>query len=143
MCDYSLHAVSSRPATVGDNLVSTSFVNSLTRGFASVDEPDVAVCLRPGTEVAFERNAAVDHGFGRLFLWLGLGRIGERVARFRQINTKRPDAHHDALEFPNGKVVLITRLASGQRLSVLQLPAEPLPGSKDEDVSAPQFEQQM
>lgn len=125
MCDYSLHAVSSRPAKVGDKLISTSFINSFTRGFAAVDEPDVAVCLRPGSELAFDDNAVIDHGFGRLLPRLGFGRIGEKLARFRQINTSRPDVHHDALEFPNGKVVLVTRLAPGQRVTVLQLPAEP------------------
>ena len=51
MCDYSLHLVASRPAKVGDKLVTTAFNNSLTRGFASVGEPQVAVCLLPGTEV--------------------------------------------------------------------------------------------
>jgi hypothetical protein len=56
MCDYSLHFVASRPAKVGDKLVTTEFNNSLTRGFAAVGEPHVAVCLLPGTEVAFERE---------------------------------------------------------------------------------------
>jgi hypothetical protein len=51
MCDYSLHLVASRPAKVGDKLVTTEFNNSLTRGFAAVGEPHVAVCLLPGTEV--------------------------------------------------------------------------------------------
>jgi len=125
MCDYSLHAVSSRPAKVGDKLVSTSFISSFTRGFASLEEQGVAVCLRPGTEVAFEHDAVVDHGFGRLLPRLGFGKIGERLARFRQIHTNRPDIHHDALEFPNGKVVLVTRLSEGQRVTVLQLPADP------------------
>ncbi len=125
MCDYSLHAVSSRPAKVGDKLVSTKFRGSFTRGLASVDEPNVAVCLRPGTEVAFEQPALLDHGFGRLVTKLGFGKIGETLARFRQINIRRPDTHHDALEFPNGKVVLLTRLTEGQRLTVLQLPVEP------------------
>jgi hypothetical protein len=142
MCDYSLHAVSSRPAKVGDKLMSTSFVNSFTRGFASVDEPNVAVCLRPGTEVAFEHNAVVDHGFGRLLPSLGFGKIGEKVARFRQINTGRPDVHHDALEFPNGKVVLVTRLSEGQHVTVLQLPAEGQAAAQEE-ISAPQVQQQQ
>ena len=48
MCDYSLHLVASRPAKVGDKLVTTAFNNSLTRGFAAVGEPHVAVCLLPG-----------------------------------------------------------------------------------------------
>ena len=32
--------------------------------------------------------------------------------------------HHDVLEFPDGQVVLLTRLIEGQRATVLQLPAE-------------------
>jgi hypothetical protein len=53
MCDYSLDFVASRPAKVGDKLVTTKFQNSMTRGFAAIGEPNVAVCLLPGTEVAF------------------------------------------------------------------------------------------
>ena len=34
MCDYSLHLVASRPAKVGDKLVATDFVKSITGGFA-------------------------------------------------------------------------------------------------------------
>ena len=49
MCDYSLHLVASRPAKVGDRLVTTEFAGSLTRGFSAVGEPKVAVCLLPGT----------------------------------------------------------------------------------------------
>jgi hypothetical protein len=46
-----------------------------------------------------------------------------RVARFRQVNTDNPCTHHDALEFPDGQVVLLTHLREGQRATVLQLPA--------------------
>jgi hypothetical protein len=56
MCDYSLHLLASRPAKVGDKLVTTKFANSITRGFATSEEPTVAVCLLPGTEVAFEND---------------------------------------------------------------------------------------
>jgi hypothetical protein len=127
MCDYSLHAVDTRPARVGDKLRSTSFANCFTRGFAAESEPNVAVCLRPGTELAFERDVEIDHGFGRLLPSLGFGRIAQRVARFRQINADRADTHHDALEFPNGRIVLITRLCEGQTATVLQLPASERP----------------
>jgi hypothetical protein len=48
MCDYSLHHVASRPAKVDDKLVVTKFSNSITRGFATAGEPNVAVCLLPG-----------------------------------------------------------------------------------------------
>ena len=58
MCDYSLDLVVSRPAKVGDELVTTKFKNSMTRGFAAIGEPNVAVCLLPGTEVAFERKSS-------------------------------------------------------------------------------------
>jgi hypothetical protein len=117
MCDYSLDFVASRPAKVGDKLVSTKFNNSITRGFSAVGEPNVAVCLLPGTEVAFEREVEYDLFPDR--------NVGERTARFRQVNMDRPDTHHDALEFPNGEIVLVTRLYEGQRATVLQLPVSP------------------
>lgn len=123
MCDYSLHDVVSRPAQVGDKLVTTSFRNSITRGFAAVGEPNVAVCLLPGTEIAFENDVECDHGFARIVPSLGFGKLGERLARFRRVNEDQMGAHHDALEFPSGKIALVTRLRAGQRATVLQLPA--------------------
>jgi hypothetical protein len=60
MCDYSLQFVASRPAKVGDKLISTKFNNSITRGFSAVGEPNVAVCLLPGTEVVFEMEVEYD-----------------------------------------------------------------------------------
>jgi hypothetical protein len=126
MCDYSLHVgVATRPAKTGDELVSRQFLHSITRGFGDVQNPHVAVCLRPGTELAFDRDVEIDYGLGRLLTFFGVGRIPARVARFRQINVNRSDTHHDALEFPDGRVVLVTRLCGGQRATVLQLPAEP------------------
>lgn len=123
MCDYSLHGVANRPAKVGDKLVSTNFVNSFTRGFTEPGEPKVAVCLMPGTELAFDRDVETDHIFRRILPRFGFGKTGQKVARFRQVNMDRPDTHHDALEFPNGKIVLVTRLCPGQKATVLQLPA--------------------
>jgi hypothetical protein len=122
MCDYSLHNVASRPAKVGDELMTTKFANSVTRGFCAVGEPNVAVCLRPGTEVAFEKEAEYDHLLAQLLP--KFGKLGARVARFRQIDIGRPNVHHDALEFANGKIVLLTLLRPGQRTTVLQLPAQ-------------------
>jgi hypothetical protein len=119
MCDYSLHLIASRPAKVADRLVSTDFGISITRGFAEVGEPDVAVCLLPGTELAFDNDVQFDRAF-RIF---GKTHTSHRVARFRQINMDDPYVHHDALEFPDGQVLLVTRLAPGQTATVLQLPA--------------------
>ena len=117
MCDYSLNLVASRPAKLGDKLVTTRFPNSITRGFASVDDPKVAVCLLPGTELAFEDEVRCETGmvFSR--------RLGHKVARFRQIDRGQPNRHHDALELPDGKLVLLTHLCKGQKATVLQLPA--------------------
>jgi hypothetical protein len=120
MCDFSLEFVASRPARVGDKLVSTRFDNSFTRGFAAVGEPGVAVCLLPGTELAFQKPVKYKRGFGVLSNLV----IAGTVARFRQINMDKPRAHHDALEFPNGQVVLLHNLVEGQHASVLQLPAK-------------------
>ena len=49
--------------------------------------------------------------------------LGHKVAKFRQVNKGQSNVHHDALEFPDGKTVLLTQLCKGQRATVLQLPA--------------------
>jgi hypothetical protein len=119
MCDYSLHLVASRPAEVGDKLVTTDFARSITRGFSAIGEPEVAVCLLPGTEIAFEQEVRYD----RALSLFGKARVEYKVARFRQVNMDDPHVHHDAIEFPGGQVVLLTRLVPGQCAVVLQLPA--------------------
>ena len=108
MCDYSLQHVASRAAKVQDRLITATFPNSITRGFAAVGEPGVAVCLLPGTEIAFDNDVECQSAF-RLFR---PRKIGQRLARFRQVDVNQPSVHHDALEFPDGQVVLVTRLAS-------------------------------
>jgi hypothetical protein len=118
MCDYSLERLASRPARVGDTLVTTKFRQSLTGGFCAIGEPNVAVCLQPGTELAFEREIEAPSGF-----WMRPKKLGASVARFRQINEGCRTMHHDALELPGGYTVLLTRLSEGQRATVLQLPA--------------------
>jgi hypothetical protein len=117
MCDYSLHLVASRPARVGDKLISTGFPQTTTRGFASVDDRNVAVCLIPGTELAFEKEVRCETGF------VFSRRLGYTVAKFQEINKGQSNLNHDALEFPNGKIVLLTHLCKGQHATVLQLPA--------------------
>ena len=121
MCDYSLHSIKSRPAKIGDKLTTRDFGTG-TRGFAASEDPSVAVCVLPGTELAFA------HEVKRLpiGLWPRRGAaIGHQTAIFRQINKDRTAAHHDALEFPDGEIVLLTLLAEDQQATVLQLPAEP------------------
>src|SRR5580704_1657096 len=123
MCDYSLQFVASRPAKVGDKLVSTKFRNSISGGFAAVEEPNVAACLLPGTEVAFEKEVECERAVSFLPKRKPTMKLGEKVARFRQVNKDQPDVHHDALEFPGGQIVLLTCLCQDQHATVLRLPA--------------------
>ena len=101
--------------------MSTRFSNSITGGFAAVGEPNVAVCLLPGTEVAFEKEVECEHALGFFPNW----KLGQKVARFQQVKKEQPHAHHDALEFPDGQIVLLTCLCQGQLATVLQLPTAP------------------
>jgi hypothetical protein len=116
MCDYSLHAVESRPAEVGETLITTTFRGTSTRGFASEKNPAMAVCMLPGTELAFAENVRYDNR------WIWTKTVGFRVGKFGAIDPDVPHRHHDAIEFPDGNSVLVTQLCEGQRATVLQLP---------------------
>jgi len=121
MCDYSLQNVRSRPAKVGDKLTTRDF-GTITRGFAAAEDAGVAVCVLPGTELAFANAVAVT----RLrFIGWKVEKLGHTTAIFRQVNKNEPMQHHDALEFPDGRIVLLTTLSEGQEATVLQLPAQP------------------
>jgi hypothetical protein len=121
MCDYSLHSVKSRPAKVGDKLTTRNFGTG-TRGFAASEDANIAVCVLPGTELSFvEEVSCLPTG---LITWRGKV-VEHRTAIFRQINKDKLTAHHDALEFPDGRIVLLTALCEGQKATVLQLPAQP------------------
>jgi hypothetical protein len=116
MCDYSLHAVASRPAQVGETLITTTFRGTSTRGFASASDPTVAVCMLPGTELAFAEDVRYDSR------WIWARTIDCRVGKFGVVDPDVPHRHHDAIEFPDGGRVLVTQLSEGQRVTVLQLP---------------------
>jgi hypothetical protein len=121
MCDYSLTNVHSRPARVGDKLTVRDFGTG-TRGFCAPEQPGTAVCLLPGTEVSFTGEVmCLTTG---LFPWRERA-LNYTTAIFRQINKDKVAAHHDALEFPDGRSILLTLLCEGQRATVLQLPAQP------------------
>ena len=116
MCDYSLESVQSRPAKVGDRLTTRLFRTN-TRGFSAPESKHVAVCLLPGTELSFANEVK------RIRLWpWNSGTIKYKTAIFREINQGIPRAHHDALEFPDGQIILLTLLHEGQQATVLQLP---------------------
>jgi hypothetical protein len=134
MCDYSLQAVATRPARVGETLVTTTFRGTSTRGFASEREPTVAVCMLPGTELAFAENVKFDNR------WIWTREINSRVGKFGAIDPHIPHRHHDAIEFPDGSTVLVTQLSEGQRVTVLQLPVVHQPAKRvqsDAETNAP------
>ena len=122
MCDYSLQDVRSRPAKVGDKLTTRDF-GTCTRGFAAAEDAGVAVCVLPGTELAFSCPVTVI--YPRFIAGWKVETLAHATAIFRQVNKDQPFKHHDALEFPDGRIILLTRLSEGQKATVLQLPAQP------------------
>lgn len=133
MCDYSLHATASRPAKAGDQLVSTSFARTSTRGFAAETDKSVAVCLTPGTELGFAQEIR----YYRRWFWPAKADFS--VAKFCQVASTTYEPHKDALEFPDGRTVLVTNLVRGQRAQVLQLPAKTheAPSHSDHSIGSP------
>jgi hypothetical protein len=121
MCDYSLQSIKSRPAKVGDRLMTRDFGTG-TRGFAASEDVNLAVCVLAGTELAFAHK--VERLPTKLWPWWH-DAIEHKTAIFRQIKEGKLAAHHDALEFPDGHIVLLTSLREGQQATILQLPAEP------------------
>jgi hypothetical protein len=133
MCDYSLEHVKSRPAKVGDKLTTRDF-GRVTRGFAASEDKNVAVCVLPGTELSFAREVKCVQS---TFVYSERV-INHRTAIFRRVNQEHQWANHDALEFPDGQLVLLTFLQVGQQATVLQLPAaEKQPASSAENKNAP------
>jgi hypothetical protein len=137
MCDYSLHAVASRPAEVGEELVTTRFRGTSTRGFASGNDRSVAVCLLPGTELAFAEEVRYDNR------WIWTRTINSRVGKFGKIDPLVAERHHDAIEFPDGSFVLVTQLVEGQRATVLQLPVTRQPAAPASTEQSTQVPQQL
>jgi hypothetical protein len=108
---------------VGEKLRIQRFILG-TRGFASPDDCTMAVCVLPGTELAFA-DSVTCYGRAGLLGWKPKV-FNHTTAIFRQVNKDIAWTHHDALEFPDGKIVLLTHLLEGQEATVLQLPAQPV-----------------
>lgn len=103
--------------------LTTRDFGTCTRGFAAAEDAEVAVCVLPGTELAFSGPVTVTDF--RFFVNWRVETLDHATAIFRQVNKTEPMKHHDALEFPDGRIVLLTRLSEGQEATVLQLPAQP------------------
>ena len=122
MCDYSLEDVKSRAANVGDKLTAHRFPR-YTTGFAASEDIECAVCIQPGTELAFDADIKVKS-------WYGSSDEAKvypvRVAKFIQLNKDVQFRHHDAIELVSGEQILLNDLVVDQTCSVLQLPAQPV-----------------
>ncbi len=104
MCDYSLQTVRSRPAKVGDKLTTRNFGTG-THGFAAAEDRATAVCVLPGTELAFSRAVSVsDH---RFIFGRNVETLAHATAIFRQVNQHDPRVHHDALNFRMGALFFL------------------------------------
>src|SRR5260221_12668603 len=119
MCDYSLHNVKSRPAKVGDKLTTHNFSTG-TCGFVAPEDSTTAVCILPGTELAF--SAEVICASSRLFSWRT---ISSRTAVFCQIDKDVTQVHHDPLQFSDGTFFLPTGFPEGHQATGLLTPAQP------------------
>ena len=131
MCDYSINAEKTRPAKVDDKLTVRMFGWS-TRGFAAPEDKNVAVCLLPGTELSFTEEVRKIHSWP----W-SPPIVRHMTAIFRKAHQRNPSVHHDALEFPDGRIILVTFLESGQQATVLQLPV-----TQKESARAPETEEE-
>jgi len=125
MCDYSITALKTRDAEIGDKLIVRYF--GASKGFApqglEVEKQYTAVCLRPGTELAFDAPVSYcDYMIPRTLTHV---HTEHKTAIFRQVDKEIPDTHHDMLEFPDGSETTLTLLDQGQTATVLQLPVSP------------------
>ncbi len=109
--------LASRPVKAGDKLATTKFENLSTCGFAAVGKPEAAVRLLPGTELGFDNDIRYYNRFSLLRFC-----VSHKTARFRQFSINGSDADHDALEFPDGRIVMLSELAAGQTATVMQVP---------------------
>jgi hypothetical protein len=92
----------------------------------------VAVCVLPGTELAFASAVTVRVPGVRFFASWRVQTLNHTTAIFRQMDKHDPKVHHDVLEFPNGHIVLLTDLCAGQKATVLQLPVQPTTEAEEE-----------
>jgi hypothetical protein len=88
--------------------------------------------MLPGTELAFENEVEYDPVLG---YFLPNRKVGQKVARFRKVNNEQPHLHHDALEFPDGQIVLLTRLAKASTRPCCSCPPSHTPEARPRKAS--------
>ena len=85
----------------------------------------MAVCVLPGTELAFSNEVTFSEP--RFVVGWKSETLKYATAIFRQVNKNVQWTHHDALECPDGRIVLLTHLCSGQEATYFScLRSQPL-----------------
>lgn len=131
MCDYSLEHVATAKAARGSKIVTSNFQNTASPGFAFKDKPDTAACLLPGTEIAFDgpiqaRSKAILAKINGVDKVVGvMPKELHSVVKFVQVNQGVDYAHHDAVQFPTGEIIMLYQLDDEQEAKVIQMPADP------------------
>ncbi|RPI29728.1 MAG: hypothetical protein EHM61_00645 [Acidobacteria bacterium] len=118
MCNYSLECLESRDAVPGERLVTRRFYTG-SLGFASPQDPTVAVCLKDRVRLVL-REVPKD-------LQSRLKIRAETVASFRLLQRQRRwwdfwslgSSEQDTLLFDSGTTILISRLPEGLIADVL------------------------
>jgi hypothetical protein len=111
MCNYSVYAEATRDAVQGDNLIVRD------GGLFDTANVNVAVCLKPGTEIGFDEP--IKHCGSYRYSnheWDVPDDFNESVAILGE------SGNFDVLEFADGSRMLLSNLIAGQKVKVLQLP---------------------
>ena len=116
MCDFSLHAIKSRPAEVGDKLTTRQFPLSTTASLPRKISRLQYACVQ-GRSCPLRRRLGDVRGRGLRRLSITKPRSSGRSIGTSRTATTMP------LEFPDGQILLLTLLQEGQHATVLQLPA--------------------
>jgi hypothetical protein len=114
MCDYSVRNVVVRPARIGDRII-TALLIAEGRGFAAIEDPNIAVCMAAGTELKFDKLIEYDPMLSDVPRKLRYIR-----ARFWQITDRKTD--RDALHLKDSFIVPLRILSLGQCATVVKLP---------------------
>lgn len=122
MCDYSVMAERTREAKVGDRLITSKFGLLGHTGFRELyGDRHTAVCLRPGTELAFDDPVPNPHHESNE----RLPKFLSTTAKFTQINKGKTHTMHDVIEFNDNQSMWLGYVPTGQIATILQLPAKP------------------
>ena len=121
MCDYSNEEQASRPAKIGDQLVTAGIGEFDCVGMVSLDEPDVAVCLLPGSRLKITGGVSV-----ALQKKLQISPTDHVTFEKRDVPAGQSD-YSDSLHFDShvsGELILLQDLPTGVGFEVLSVPAQ-------------------